>query len=174
MEKLTVNKFAEKFGISKQAVYKRIKKKTVEVELINGVQFILVENSKTKSSQNKTNKKGDGGEEFFSFLLSENDQLKKDLRNKEHELKEKNDKIEAIYQQVITVQNKNIALQDENRLLIEQKSTHPISTGYDGIVVDHGPSSEPIREQKQKGKKKKDKKKAKGDGKRSKLKKKFK
>jgi hypothetical protein len=159
MEKLTVKQFAEKFSISKQAIYKRIKKKTVEVELIDGVQYILVEKSQTYSSQNK---KEDGGGEFFSFLLSENEQLKKDLRKKDHEIKEKNDKIEAIYQQVITVQNRNIALQDENRLLIEDTSTHPINKG---VIVEHNPRSEPIREQKHKNKKKKkDKKKSKGEG----------
>jgi hypothetical protein len=181
MEKLTVTQYARKFNITTPGVYKRIKKGKLQVEIIKGVQHVLVDSDSIHNG-NKESEKEYGGGEFNSFLKSENEHLKNELKakeekleQKERELREKNDKIESIYQQVITVQNKNMTLQDENRLLIEQKSTHPISTGYnDGVIVEQTPSSEEIRKQKQNDKKKKDKKKTKGEGKRSKFKKKVK
>ena len=56
MKKLTVIEYSKFFNISKQAVYQKIKKKVLEIEVIDGVKYILVQddvlNNKNKQTQN--------------------------------------------------------------------------------------------------------------------------
>ena len=197
MRKLRVAEYSEEFGVSTQAIYKRIKRKTLKTEINNNVKYILVDYEDSQEfveSEDKKNKRSmEGNDEVLILYKDRIKDLEKRLEKSEAKVEEKEGKIETIYNQLFESQNRRLALQEENqRLLLEQHSTEPHKQTYNAEIVpdrqqekeehleptkepkEEQKQSEPSKEPEQKDKKKKDKKKSKGEGKRSKFKKKVK
>lgn len=80
MQRVSVQEAAIKLGISKEAVYNRIRRNTIDFIEENGVKFVLLEDNKTnKQSQTITNKHSNFKEkngDFVEYLIKEINELK--------------------------------------------------------------------------------------------------
>ena len=80
MQKLAVNEAAEILGITKEAVYNRIRRGSLKTLIENGTKFVILDEepssekaTKTASKSTKTKSQND---EFVSYLLNELNELK--------------------------------------------------------------------------------------------------
>lgn len=80
MQKLAVNEAAEILGITKEAVYNRIRRGSLKTVIENGTKFVILDEepssekpAKTASKSTKTKSQND---EFVSYLLNELSELK--------------------------------------------------------------------------------------------------
>ena len=127
MKKLSINEAAEVLGISKEAIYNRIRRNTIKSIEENGVRYVILDGISTnKQTQNSTNTKyntanfakikkepkpgQDQKSDFIDYLIKEIDELKdkiKELENdKENLFREKEkilvdtkDEIKAMYEE---------------------------------------------------------------------------
>ena len=126
MKKLSINEAADVLGISKEAIYNRIRRNTIKSVEENGVRYVILDGFSTnKQTQNLTNtknsttnfaspkketKKDAHKSDFIDYLIKEIDELKdkiKELENdKENLFREKEkilvdtkDEIKAMYEE---------------------------------------------------------------------------
>lgn len=126
MKKLSINEAADVLGISKEAIYNRIRRNTIKSVEENGVKYVILDGFSTnKQTQNLTNtknnttnfaspkketKKDAHKSDFIDYLIKEIDELKdkiKELENdKENLFREKEkilvdtkDEIKAMYEE---------------------------------------------------------------------------
>ncbi len=81
MQKLTINDAAKYLGISKEAIYNRIRRKTIQTIEENGIKYVIFENleinkQKSLSQKEKFSSKND----LTEYLLAEINELK--IKNK--------------------------------------------------------------------------------------------
>lgn len=77
MERLSVADAAEKLGISKEAIYNRIRRQTIESEEIDGVKYVLLEkNEEPKTSNTKATRTNKNDKDFIEYLKNEIEYLK--------------------------------------------------------------------------------------------------
>lgn len=82
MERLTVIEAANRLGISKEAVYNRIRRNTIQSEEIDGVKYIIFNNDDKKSSKEekeakpKNTSQNKNNDEFVKYLMQEIEYLK--------------------------------------------------------------------------------------------------
>ncbi|NLY03495.1 MAG: hypothetical protein GXZ15_01425 [Campylobacter sp.] len=78
MERLSVTDAAEKLGISKEAIYNRIRRKTIESQEIDGVRYVLLNKNLENSIPANTNKQKESRADanFIEYLKSEIEYLK--------------------------------------------------------------------------------------------------
>lgn len=172
MRKLKVGDYSKEFGVSTQAIYKRIKRKTLKMELIDNVKFILVEDEEApKKEKINTPEKGQSSgddKEILSLykkrvseLEKELDDYKKKADEKDRRLDKKQDEIDKLNHE--TKESYKIALGYKH--LLEQRTppTHSEKQDddiYDGVLVEEtGQEQEETKsKKKQKGEGKKGKK----------------
>ncbi|RUT48959.1 DNA-binding protein [Campylobacter fetus] len=105
--KVSIKEAAEILGITKEAVYNRIRRNSLKSEEINGVKYVILDDKTVKKPSNKTIKTNNQ-DEFTNFLLSQIENLKeinkrlsadKDriFKEKEQLLLAKNEEIKEIY-----------------------------------------------------------------------------
>ena len=126
MKKFSINEAAEILGISKEAIYNRIRRNTIKIVEENGVKFVILDtNSTNKQTQNSTNTKihtqsanmpkketkpQTPKNDFIDYLIKEIDELKSKIkelesdkenlfREKEKILVETKDEIKAMYEE---------------------------------------------------------------------------
>ena len=126
MKKLSINEAAEVLGISKEAIYNRIRRNTIKTVEENGVKFVILDTNLTnKQTQNSTNTKTHAPNintpkkepkpqapksDFIDYLIKEIDELKSKIkelesdkenlfREKEKILVETKDEIKAMYEE---------------------------------------------------------------------------
>ena len=123
MKKLTVNEAAEKLGITKEAIYNRIRRGSIKTIMENGEKYILLQSEK-KTLTNKPNKQEESKKtssikqkidnnfnlKYVDLLVSQIDELKKDnqelnkdkdrlIKEKEELLIEQRNIIERVYKE---------------------------------------------------------------------------
>lgn len=74
MEKLSVADAASKLGISKEAIYNRIRRKTIKSVEEDGVKYVLLDNEKQTSKQTK--RQTNSSNELIEYLKNEIEYLK--------------------------------------------------------------------------------------------------
>ncbi|HDZ5340559.1 TPA: DNA-binding protein [Campylobacter fetus] len=105
--KVSIKEAAEILGITKEAVYNRIRRNSLKSEEINGVKYVILDDKTVKKPSNKTIKTKNQ-DEFTNFLLSQIENLKeinkqlsadKDriFKEKEQLLLAKNEEVKEIY-----------------------------------------------------------------------------
>lgn len=114
MQKLTVNDAAEKLGISKEAIYNRIRRNTIKSIEENGIKYVILDDSITnKPKTNITNAKKESSvskNDFVKYLIAQIEELKiknktlqedkeKLFREKEEILISTKDEIKTMYQE---------------------------------------------------------------------------
>lgn len=126
MKKLSINEAAEILGISKEAIYNRIRRNTIKSIEENGVRFVILDgistNKQTQTATNTKNfssnfvsskketKKEGHKSDFIEYLIKEIDELKdkikeleqdkeKLFREKEKILVDTKDEIKAMYEE---------------------------------------------------------------------------
>lgn len=109
MQRLSVADAAEKLGISKEAIYNRIRRQTIQSEEVDGVRYVLIEKDDSKNiSQAKPQKQNKNDKDFIDYLKNEieylrlkmkalQDDKEKLFREKEQILTSTKDEIKAIY-----------------------------------------------------------------------------
>lgn len=168
MEKLTVKQYAQKIGISTQRVYQLINSKSIKIETIKGKKYILFEgkSEEKKQAENKNSNSDLSVIELYKkeleYFKSETNRLNQQVEKKDYIIEQKdiqiekvNDESKKIYQDVIKAQNNIRALENENRLLIEQSIENPININREEVIE----VEKEIKKEKPKNKKKKKKKK---------------
>lgn len=79
MQKLSIAKAAEYFGITKEAIYNRIRRNTLQTISENGVKFVIInEQNFSNLPTLKTQPNPKNSDHFTNYLLCEIDELKKD------------------------------------------------------------------------------------------------
>ncbi len=101
-KKLTVVEAAKLLGVSKEAIYNRLRRGTLQSVVEDGVKYIVLTKQSTKESSSLV-RKADGGIESAYVSL---------LKTQLDELKAKNDRLEADKERLIA---------DKEKLLIESK-----------------------------------------------------
>ena len=79
MRKFTILEAAEKLGVSKEAIYNRIRRKSIKFTEENGVRYVFLNETSTKNSQNfeySIKKKKSEDTNFINYLLQEISELK--------------------------------------------------------------------------------------------------
>lgn len=80
MQKLAVNEAAEILGITKEAVYNRIRRGSLKTAIENGTKFVILDeepsSEKTTKTASKSTKTKSQNDEFVSYLLNELNELK--------------------------------------------------------------------------------------------------
>ena len=81
MQKLAVNEAAEILGITKEAVYNRIRRGSLKTVIENGTKFVILDEEpssgeKATKSAPKSTKTKSQNDEFVSYLLNELNELK--------------------------------------------------------------------------------------------------
>ena len=126
MKKLSINEAADILGISKEAIYNRIRRNTIKSVEENGVRFVILDeistNKQTQTASNTKNfssnfaspkketKKDPHKSDFIEYLIKEIDELKdkikeleqdkeKLFREKEKILVDTKDEIKAMYEE---------------------------------------------------------------------------
>ena len=126
MKKLSINEAADILGISKEAIYNRIRRNTIKSVEENGVRFVILDeistNKQTQTTTNTKNfssnfvspkketKKDPHKSDFIEYLIKEIDELKdkikeleqdkeKLFREKEKILVDTKDEIKAMYEE---------------------------------------------------------------------------
>ncbi|MBP5778338.1 MAG: helix-turn-helix domain-containing protein [Campylobacter sp.] len=126
MKKLSINEAADILGISKEAIYNRIRRNTIKSVEENGVRFVILDeisiNKQTQTATNTKNfsanfvsskketKKDSHKSDFIEYLIKEIDELKdkikeleqdkeKLFREKEKILVDTKDEIKAMYEE---------------------------------------------------------------------------
>lgn len=126
MKKLSINEAADVLGISKEAIYNRIRRNTIKSVEENGVRFVILDeistNKQTQTTTNTKNfsanfaspkketKKDPHKSDFIEYLIKEIDELKdkikeleqdkeKLFREKEKILVDTKDEIKAMYEE---------------------------------------------------------------------------
>lgn len=126
MKKLSINEAADILGISKEAIYNRIRRNTIKSVEENGVRFVILDeistNKQTQATTNTKNfsanfaspkketKKDPHKSDFIEYLIKEIDELKdkikeleqdkeKLFREKEKILVDTKDEIKAMYEE---------------------------------------------------------------------------
>ena len=118
MEKLSVADAAIKLGISKEAIYNRIRRKTIKSIEEDGVKYVLLGDDKTPTTKTKIQTNSTNNNELVEYLKGEIEYLKlKNLalqQDKENLFREKED----LYKQKeeILISNK-----DEIKLMYEER-----------------------------------------------------
>jgi hypothetical protein len=112
MSKMTIEKAAEFFGVSKEAIHNRVRRGSLKSVIQNGVKFVIVEKKQPqKRTQTSRAKKTDtpfADEKYYKFLQEQNSKLQnrvevleketRTLRDqKEQMLIDERKKIEQIY-----------------------------------------------------------------------------
>lgn len=102
MLKLTVNDAAEKLGISKEAVYNRIRRNTIQTINENGVKYVVLEDTNPTNTPSITKEKNikkqsiAENDDFIKYLLQEVEDLKnqnKILQNDKEKLYQEKEEI---------------------------------------------------------------------------------
>jgi len=80
MQKLAVNEAAEILGITKEAVYNRIRRGSLKTVIENGTKFVILDEEPSSEKPTKTAPKStktkSQNDEFVSYLLNELNELK--------------------------------------------------------------------------------------------------
>ena len=80
MQKLAINEAAEILGITKEAVYNRIRRGSINTVIENGIKFVILDekpnSEKATKSAPKSTKIKSQNDEFVSYLLNELSELK--------------------------------------------------------------------------------------------------
>ena len=80
MQKLAINEAAEILGITKEAVYNRIRRGSINTVIENGTKFVILDekqsSEKATKSAPKSTKTKSQNDEFVSYLLNELNELK--------------------------------------------------------------------------------------------------
>ncbi len=79
MRKFTILEAAEKLGVSKEAIYNRIRRKSIKFTEENGVRYVFLNETSTKNSQNfeySIKEKKSEDTNFINYLLQEISELK--------------------------------------------------------------------------------------------------
>lgn len=109
MERLSIADAAQKLGISKEAIYNRIRRQTIQSEEIDGVKYVLLSKDDNKTTTNtKSQKSSKNDKDFIDYLKGEIEYLKlkisslqgdkeKLYQEKEQILTNTKDEIKAIY-----------------------------------------------------------------------------
>lgn len=109
MERLSVADAAEKLGISKEAIYNRIRRQTIDMEEIDGIKYVLLNKDDSKTTTNiKPQKSSKSDKDFIDYLKGEIEYLKLKIgslqddkerlyQEKEQILTNTKDEIKAIY-----------------------------------------------------------------------------
>ncbi|ANE36488.1 hypothetical protein CIG11343_1492 [Campylobacter iguaniorum] len=109
MKKVLVQEAAEILGITKEAVYNRIRRGSLKMTETNGTKYVFIEDTKeTKPKKEATKKSKKPDDDFGAYLISQVEQLKKEnlrlqddkdelFRQKEQILISKNEEIREIY-----------------------------------------------------------------------------
>lgn len=83
MQKLAVNEAAEILGITKEAVYNRIRRGSLKTLIENGTKFVILDEEPSSEKPTKTAPKStktkSQNDEFVSYLLNELNELKLSL-----------------------------------------------------------------------------------------------
>jgi len=127
-KKLTVVEAAKLLGVSKEAIYNRLRRGTLQSVVEEGVKYILLTKQGTKESSSLVRKMDSGAESAYVSLLktqldelkAKNDRLEADkerlIADKEKLLIESKEKIEAIYKErdeqlktILSLANRHIA-----------------------------------------------------------------
>ncbi|AII15378.1 hypothetical protein CIG2463D_1752 [Campylobacter iguaniorum] len=109
MKKVLVQEAAEILGITKEAVYNRIRRGSLKMTETNGTKYVFIGDTKeTKPKKEVTKKSKKPDDDFGAYLISQVEQLKKEnqklqddkdelFRQKEQILISKNEEIKEIY-----------------------------------------------------------------------------
>ncbi len=109
-KKLTVIKTAELLGVSKEAIYNRIRRGSLETVIENGMKYVILTDEVKKSSQSR--KSNNSAQDAYVQLLK--DEMK--------ELKERNRALEADKERLILEKERLlIKSKDEIELIYKQK-----------------------------------------------------
>ena len=80
MQKLAINEAAEILGITKEAVYNRIRRGSINTVIENGTKFVILDekpsSEKATKSAPKSTKTKSQNDEFVNYLLNELSELK--------------------------------------------------------------------------------------------------
>ncbi len=115
MRKLTVLEYAKQFGISSQAVYKRIKKGVLKVETEEGVQYILVDETELETHEIKNREKPIDSNTQLVEILKDQLKIKKLQIIK---LNEQIEKLSSQLSQALNIQEETIEEKKQNNLLM--------------------------------------------------------
>jgi len=78
MKKLTVSQAAEYFGITKEAIYNRVRRGKLKTVVEDGLKYVVVnENTATSKHKKSSQKSANTKDKYVSFLEAEVDELKK-------------------------------------------------------------------------------------------------
>ena len=86
MEKLSVADAAIKLGISKEAIYNRIRRKTIKSIEEDGVKYVLLGDDKTPTTKTKIQTNSTNNNELVEYLKGEIEYLK--LKKQQWKMKE--------------------------------------------------------------------------------------
>ena len=116
MKKLSINEAAEVLGISKEAIYNRIRRNTIKSVEENGVRFVILDGISTnKQTQTTTNTKN-----FSSNFASTKKEVKKETP--------KNDFIEYLIKEIDELKGKIKELESDKEKLFREKEKILVDT----------------------------------------------
>ena len=116
MKKLSINEAADILGISKEAIYNRIRRNTIKSVEENGVRFVILDEISTnKQTQTTTNTKN-----FSSNFASPKKETKKDPH--------KSDFIEYLIKEIDELKDKIKELEQDKEKLFREKEKILVDT----------------------------------------------
>ena len=141
MKKLTVSEAANYFGITKEAIYNRVRRGKLKTLNENGLKYVVVEESKTNELKTlpKTRSKND---KYLTFLENEVEELKAKVKRLEAEnaklIKEKLELLESSKRELEAIFTKRdeqlkqiLHLMNEKYALPKIESVEVIDTAMD-------------------------------------------
>lgn len=109
MPNMTINEAAEYFGVSKEAIHNRVRRGSLNVEVVDGVKYVVVDTSvkaqsKPRVQARRTASKA-SGDRYYKFLEEQNSQLQTKVEKLEDETRTLRDqKEEMLVQERIKIE----------------------------------------------------------------------
>ena len=99
MPKMTINEAAEYFGVSKEAIYNRVRRGSLESVLQNGIKLVKVEKNKPAKNTNRTpanRTNSSNNDKYYKFLEEQNARLQSKVESLENETRTLRDQKEQM------------------------------------------------------------------------------
>ncbi|MBC8444195.1 hypothetical protein H8D83_01275 [Candidatus Woesearchaeota archaeon] len=121
MEKLTVAQYSKKFGVTNQSAYKRIKRGSLKAETIDGIQYILINESDSNNETEEKEVNKISNQQIIGFMKEELETNKEQLKAKDEQIMMLNEQIKQLSSQLsqsLKIQEETVSEKKQNNLLM--------------------------------------------------------
>ena len=114
MRKITVSQYAKQFRLTNQAVYKRIKRGSLNVENINGTQYVLVDELEVLEQETGKSSSDNSSSQLINVLREQ-------IEKKDEQIKSMGEQIKSLNRQLeraVKIQEDILEDKRQNNLLM--------------------------------------------------------